>query len=314
MFVEMMTVLGLIASPAGINDAARVHDNSDEDSSSAIEMIRTAPLILIQNRLFTLARVDGDKERLFLIDNGCDYTMVDPMLANEGNFDERKESLMNISGRRGVRTKVGVLEKICFGNLELRDALIRISPLKLLSRQFKRRIHGILGMNQLASFLTTIDFSSGRMIFRPHSRAMLDEMLSRPSTIVLPLEVEHGISFGNHISTIKIRINDTEVDAIIDLGFSGAIMTNLSLGHLGIERGMSQVKYPVAFGGFSGTGCNGRAGQVSIGDFSVEGVKLIHFEASGAPPTTIIGVAYLKRFDLTFDFVNQKLILHPAAS
>ncbi len=314
MFVEMMTVLGLIASPAGINDAARVHDNSDEDSSSAIEMVRTAPLILIRNRLFTLARVDGDKERLFLIDNGCDYTIVDPMLANDGNFDERKESLVNISGRRGVLTKVGVLDKICFGNLELREALIRISPLKLISRQFKRRIHGILGMNQLASFLTTIDFSSGRMIFRPHNRAMLEEMLSRPSTIVLPLEEEHGISYGNHISTIKIRINGTEVDAIIDLGFSGAIMTNLAPSHLGIERGMSRVKYPVAFGGFSGTGCNGRAKQVSIGDFTVGGVKLIHFEASGAPPTTIIGVEYLKQFDLTFDFINQKLILQPTTS
>ena len=81
MFMELMMMFGLIASPAGANEAARVPDNYDGDSSAALEMVRTAPLILIQNRLFTLARVDGEKERLFLIDNGCDYTMVDPMLA-----------------------------------------------------------------------------------------------------------------------------------------------------------------------------------------------------------------------------------------
>ena len=315
MFMEMMTVLGLIASPAGINDAAIVPESNESDRTTATAMIRTAPLILIQNRLFTLARVEGGKERLFLIDNGCDYTMLDPQLANESNFDERKELLVNMSGKRGLLTKVGVLSSISFGNLELRQALIRLSPLmKSLSRQLRRRIHGIVGMRQMASKLTTIDFSSGRIIFRPHNKATLDELLSRPSTLVLPLGEDHGLGQSKHICTIPISINGHNVDAVIDLGFSGAIMTNLSAGDLGIERGMSRVKFPVAFGGFTGEGCKGSADSVSVGQHTYRGVTVIHLKSSKAPPTTIIGVDFLKRFDITFDFINQQLILHPVAS
>jgi predicted aspartyl protease len=312
MLLHAVLVLSLTASSAeAINTPPALEDGGGEYGVGTT-IIRTAPLFLIRDRLFTLAELEDGEEELFMIDNGCDYTIIDPALVDEDNFTEKQDGYINSNGLRKQRTTMGILKRIQFGQLELTEVLVRLSPLmREISKQVRKPVRGILGMRQMLPYLTRIDFSNKKIEFLPHDEAIRASLLGRPSTIVVPLGKAHQMENGRHIYTVRIEINGVEVDAIIDLGFAGTIMTNIPPSKLGITRGMSRVRFPVVFGGYKGSGCKAQAELVSIGGLRVEGVEMVHFESDGAPPTTILGVKFLRQFDLTFDFRNREVILHP---
>jgi hypothetical protein len=312
MLMTAVLVLGLASFLPEVDRLAYLMEGAVSDYQAAAALIRTAPLLQINDRLFTLARLGGGEEMLFLVDNGCDYTIVDPALVDGENFSEDREAYINSNGRRSQLTTLGTLDRLSFGDLELHGVLVRVSSLvKAVSRQLRRPVRGVLGMRQMLPYLTRIDFSNGKIEFMPHNEAVRSSLVGRDSAVVLPLGKAHEMEYGRHIYTVRIGINGREVDAIIDLGFSGSIMTNLPASQLGITRGMSQVKFPVTFGGYQGKGCKGRAEEVEIGGIKLKGIDLVHLGADGNPPTTIIGVKLLRRFDLTFDYRNRQLILHP---
>ncbi len=112
---------------------------------------------------------------------------------------------------------------------------------------------------------------------------------------------------------MEISINGAAVDAIVDLGYPGEIMTTLDPVTLCVDPHYNSPRVEVAVAGYKGEGLMSVAREVGIGQSKLADVSILCFSATGAPPLAILGVDFMKRFDLTFDFQHQELILRPVS-
>ncbi len=293
------------------------HDSvTDVEPTSMTFPAKTAPLLIFQQRLLTRVSVADGDEQWFMIDNGCYYTAVEPELAAGSDYLSVSNKQVNSAGKRGVLLDIGRLSAMRIGELELRDELVTVSPLiQEISRRINHRIHGIVGMYTFSRFLTTIDFASGQIIFRPNEPEARRQIMSQPGTIVALRCKPSLISRTNaHLFAIEMEINGVAVDAIVDLGFSGGIITNFDPEELNLDRYMKEERIAIAIAGLVGEGHQTWARSVVIVGHRIDGVEAIWVDAPQAPRLVIVGVDFLKRFEVTFDYENDELILRQRPS
>ena len=315
MIIKTLLIIGLIfqpAAPASDPDAATATEKED---SSSLAFIRSADLLLFKNRLLTKVVLDDGKEYLFLIDNGFNHTAVDPDLANGDNFVMQREGLVNCTGQRDVKVEIGRFKQLRLGQLVVEDESVSISPLlKYISRRINKRVRGVIGTNLMSRYLTTIDLSHQMIFFRPNNEAYREDLLERPGTIVVPLKRQNWSARGDHIYAVEILINGKPVDACIDLGFQGSILTTLDPVSLGMDRCYRGNKFETIIAGFKGMSARDEVREVVVGNLRTGNAPIILFEAKGAPALTLIGVEFLDRFVFTIDYKRQQLILNPVPS
>jgi hypothetical protein len=269
----------------------------------------TAPLLMFQDRIFTLVNIGGRDDLLFMIDNGCYYSNIEPEQAEEALFNPISEKTVDSAGKKNVQLDIGRIPEMRIGGLELKDEVVAISPLMpLISRGIGKNVSGIVGMRTLCRQLTTLDFEGGRIIFRPNLPEARREIMEQPGMVVA-LPCKPMLGTNGHLLTMKIAVNGVEVDAIVDLGFAGGLITNRDPESLGLDRYLKQATFPVAIAGLVGEGHRTWARRVEIGGLQISGLEAIHVDAPGEPKTVIVGVAFLKHFEVTLDYLNQKLIL-----
>ena len=307
--IALPIVILALLSPSLI---AGEHDSvTDVEPTSMTSPAKTAPLLIFQQRLLTHVSVAQGKELLFLIDNGCYYTMVESEHVADNDFRRVSEKRVNSAGRRDVPLEIGELSRIRLGELEIEDEMVTLSPLLHgISKGIGRNVHGVIGMRTLSQHLTTFDFASGRIIFRPNGPEARRQIMAQPGTIVALRCKPSLISRTNkHLFAIEMEINGVMVDAIVDLGFSGEIITNFDPKELNLDRYLNEERIAVAIAGLVGEGHRTWARSVVIVGHRIKGVEVICVNAPQAPRLVIVGVKFLKSFEVTFDYENAELIL-----
>ena len=211
--------------------------------------------------------------------------------------------------------EIGKFKQLRLGQLLVEDESVSLSPLlKFISRKLHKRVRGVIGTNLMSRFLTTIDLTHKMLFFRPNNEAYRKDLLSRPGTIVVPLKRQTWSARGDHIYAVEVLINGKAVDACIDFGFQGAILTTLDPVSIGLDRRYRGNRFETVIAGFKGESVRDVAQEVIVGSLETKNLPIILFSAKGAPELTLIGVEFLERFVFTVDYHRMELILNPVPS
>lgn len=286
------------------------------ESHYAPEIFRrhSAPLMLSNNRIYTYVSLNGMDEKLFLIDNGCSQIFIDQALAEEGNFIPYSEIDFKAIHKKQITAEVGLVDMMKIGDLEIDHPRVRVSDfLKFLSRKDRRRVYGVIAAELMQPYLTTIDFRAKMLYFEPHNPESLAGITEDENIISFEFGPNTLSQGSEQLFSIPIYINGNPVNAMVDLGFSGGILTTLESNRIGLIKSMRGNSAEVAIGGYSGRGFRWKAKEVRIGGQVIKNVKLIRFSAPDVPEFTVVGVDFLKQFKLTFDYQNRMVYLVPIA-
>ena len=313
--LAIISLAGVLGAGVGVDIPGALAFGSHPYNSPEAFGVWSAPLVMTQDRIYTHVSVDGGSDKLFMVDNGYRYVTFTPSLARGVGFEAVGETATNVIDRRRVRTPIGTVRRLGIGGLEVDDMLVQVCPIMhTLSNSLGLRIHGVVGTNLMARYLTTIDFEEDRIVFTQRTPSSRARLLAEDGAVALPFG-PHPFSSGScHIFSIRIRINGVPVDAIVDLGFTGGILTNLAPRELGLRMRSGDLRgFPVAIAGYRGTGRMAVACTVTVGNSSTSDVPVIVFYSRGAPSFVIVGVQFLNRFKPTFDFAGRSLILRPVS-
>lgn len=271
----------------------------------------TATLILKHNRIFTKASLNSGKELNFWVDNGWSQTTVDSRLLDPESLDSKRQIRFTALNRKGLSAHSGLIEELRIGELQLNNPEVRCSDIfSKVTQSFKYRVCGILGYNSLKTFKVTFDFRNKKIVFEKS----LNDANAKPEDLVKKgiLSWENKLLNGKnaHVFSVKLLINDIPVDAFIDLGFEGSILTTLDNKKISVFSNGGIRKSTVRVLGHSGEGFHTKAQKVSLAGFEEKNVPLIHFTNERISDFTLIGVSFIKRFTMTIDYPNKLIYLN----
>jgi hypothetical protein len=195
------------------------------------------------------------------------------------------------------------------------DILILLQDVFFFSSKLGMRIHGILGYDIFKNFVVDINYERKELLIRHHSRFKV-----KRSDNVVPILVEEGKPY------VKAKImsdNNQWVDVklILDTGASHALSLDI-FSNRAITL-PNKVKDAYLGRGLNGDirGKIGRIKNFHLGGFELENI-LTSFPDSTSLRHVVdvaerrhgnIGAEILKRFHLTFDYLNQRMIIRPNA-
>lgn len=276
--------------------------------------VRTAPLLLWGDRVFTRVSVNGGEDRLFLIDNGWSRTTLDTKLIDGESFAANATvsfDALHMSARHGVE---GRIAKMSLGELEIPSPEVRTADVFCyLSRRLNRKVHGILGCSTIRRYLTTFDFKSKRICFVESSPEILRAIEQHPDAVALQFGPYPLGAANSHVFSVSISINGNVVDAFLDIGFPGGILTTVDYRELGLFVDFNQNRIETLVMGLRGQSYTARAKVVSIGGHARRDVSVLYMMHPGAPAITIVGLEILRHFTLTMDYANRKVYLAPCS-
>jgi hypothetical protein len=285
---------------------------SEFDLQPSIKPITYVDMTIYRNRIFIPVTINGGKEILFLVDNGCRNTYVDKKHLPDEVFLPEEEITHRALDRDNFQSVLGTIPILGLGNLEIENPRIALSDMPfVLSTHLRRSIGGIIGSEIIRPYLTTFDFTEGRVLFQPATEEIREIIRSQPGLIVLPFCNRVDASIKTHNIMVTITVNGVRVEAIVDLGYSGEILTSLDREKIGLPGEIGWGGTTVSVAGLNGEGYKNYGCQVKIGDFSVHDIEVTYFLCPKAPEFTLIGLGLLKQFTLTFDYQERVLYLLP---
>lgn len=234
------------------------------------------------------------KEYLFLLDTGCSHTVFDTSFKHKlGDVKKVKRALT--AGSRIVAELFDAPEAF-LGPLNVKDCgEVACLDLKMLQSVMGRKVSGLIGMNFLKKHVVQIDFDKGTLSF------------------LQPLQKRHS-GWGNELSIsynplgipkITGNIYDSiKVDFLIDTGANstGGLSSDIFDQILSEkELKTSEILFATASGVI-------RKREIRIDSLSVrpfEYQDLIFGEANWPH----LGLSFLSRHTVTFDFPNSKMYL-----
>jgi hypothetical protein len=118
---------------------------------------------------FVEAALANKKKIRLLLDTGSTGLFVVGRSVKKGGYTPISEETVFAGGGTGRTPSArGLLERIDFGGLAFKDALVTTTPTEF---DPQGRYHGVLGINVFSGYRLTIDLVKGRLILEP-SRSM----------------------------------------------------------------------------------------------------------------------------------------------
>jgi hypothetical protein len=247
-----------------------------------------------EGRLILLPVQLGQKTYSFVLDTGCSRTIFDTTLKGQLGTHLGSTSLMTAGGQLDLQTfdwpRAGL------GNQTLKsDRSVLCQDLKEIREFTGEEVFGILGMDVLYSSLLQIDFDNGVVRFLerlPMDREELGEKLSmelpefdQPTVVAVvggERLAEFLIDTGADAPTLNTRLFDALVkQQLLRIGMPYDAIT---------PAGRIHVKA-------------GRLDNLSIASFEHESTRVVRGSENA------IGLRYLSRFTVTFDFPEEALYL-----
>jgi predicted aspartyl protease len=232
---------------------------------------------------------------LFLLDTGSSYTAFDTSMKHE--LGEVKKVEKALTAGSHIVTEIFEAPEVFLGPFNLQDCgEVACLDLKMVSLVMGKKISGLIGMNFLRKYVIQIDFDKGMLSF-------LQPMGEHPPHWGKELEIKSGLLGWPQITGC---VHDNiEVDFVVDTGANstGGLDSDI------FEKTLSENKLKtceILFATASGVirEREMRIKSLSIG--SLNYADLIFGEANWSH----LGLLFLSRHTVTFDFPNSKMHLN----
>ncbi|MFK7905709.1 MAG: aspartyl protease family protein [Chitinophagales bacterium] len=273
------------------------------------------PIKTYHNLILIPVRINNSMEMNFILDTGVKTTIfTEPLLAEFLSLGStRKINIIGLGEGDAIQASVASNLSISLPEgIEGKGMSIVILPENTISfsSMFGQPVYGIIGYEIFKHFVIEIDYYNSYIrLYKPNKYKV------KKGTII-PIQIEHTKPY---IETTVIAENGTEkTRLLIDTGASQAI----SLWHEDVGVPLKTID------AFLGQGLSGnifgRLGRIKgfqIGEFHFENVVAAYPEASSLnmirDPSEWqgnLGAAILKRFSVTFDYSNSRIILRKNAN
>ncbi|MCU0390161.1 MAG: aspartyl protease family protein [Thermoflexibacter sp.] len=274
------------------------------------------PFKLVNNLMIIHLRLNKSDTMNFILDTGVKTALLIGLKTGDS---------LNLKYARKIKIKgLGEGEDVeaihSFGNrIDLtgvfginQDILILQQDVFYFSSKLGMRIHGILGYDVFKNFVVDINYERKELILRTHQRFKI-----RKKDNVIPMIVEEGKPYMM-AKVVSGNGAVTDVKLIIDTGASHALSLDI------FSKESLQLPEKVR-NAYLGRGLNGdirgkigRVNYLNIGGYQLDNILTSFPDSSSlrhissiTPRNGNVGAEILKRFHLTFDYLNQRLIMRP---
>jgi predicted aspartyl protease len=259
--------------------------------------------------LFIEGKVNGDGPYVFFVDTGASNSVIDSALAD-------KLGVKKIGGMSGqavggnMEVDFATIDKVELPGLTLNGQLVALIPLKEIVGKYMPQLNigGIIGYDVLGRFAVEMDYLNSKLILHQTS-AFVPPVAMK----FIPLEISDGII------SIHGIVEGKELSMMIDTGSSANI--NFTTECVKREKFLEDRKTAMSWWGGAAGLEEGRVGRIK--SLEIAGFKLENLAAefslaeTGALSATAydanLGAGVLSRFDVVFDYPEQKLGLMPNA-
>ncbi|MGB1240962.1 MAG: aspartyl protease family protein [Chitinophagales bacterium] len=272
------------------------------------------PIKTYHNLILIPVRINNSMEMNFILDTGVKTTIfTEPLLANLLSLSStRKINIIGLGEGNPIQASVASNLNISLPQgIEGKGMSIVILPENTISfsSMFGQPVYGIIGYEIFKHFVIEIDYYNSYIrLYKPNKYKV------KKGTII-PIQIKHTKPY---IETTVIAENGIEkTNLLIDTGASQAV----SLWHGDIDLPLKTID------AFLGQGLSGnifgRLGRIKgfqIGEFHFKNVVAAYPEASSLNMRNEVvdwegnlGAAILKRFSVTFDYPNSRIVLRKNA-
>ena len=312
MRLRMFTAFTALLALFGIAAIAADSSTSEEDTKSTAPAVHVAPLLMMNNRVFTYAEINDSPRRLFFVDNGWSDTTLRANITDFEPVNDGKPVTVAMMHKKRVTEHYGRIDSLEFGELSLHEPVVRFSEqMDVLSRGLGKRVFGVLGYKTIRNYLTTFDFRRKKVYFYRHTPGTVAEMQDVDGNVSLPFGDHTFSAASEQIFSVKMVVNGVEIDAVVDLGYNGGLLTTIPPAEFSVRRTRLGKTFPVAVSGYTGKGARTHAIDVEVGQHKLTDIHTVFFDSKSAPRFTLVGVDFLRHFRVTFDYVNKMMYLVP---
>ncbi len=290
------------------------YDNSLYFSSN--QSFAVIPFKLVNNLMIISLRLNKSDTMNFILDTGVKTAL----LIGQKTGDSLKLQYARRIKIKGLGEGADVEAIHSFGNrIDLsgifginQDILILMQDIFFFSSKLGMRIHGIIGYDIFKNFVVEINYERRELVLKDHKRFKVgkrDKLLNIVVEEGKPyIETVIGMTNGNAVKT----------KLIIDTGASHALSLDI------FSNDQLQLP-PKTKDAYLGRGLNGdihgkigRIPNIDVGGFQLEGILTSFPDSSSlrhVNQTTKrngnLGAEILKRFHITFDYLNQRMLIRP---
>ncbi|MBN1805072.1 MAG: aspartyl protease family protein [Sedimentisphaerales bacterium] len=305
----VLTLLLAALFPAAVR-AKKFSDISNNETLAQFNISKNAKAILLP------VEFQG-KEYLFELDTGSSHTLFDGSFRDK--LGKRKRIVRGKTPTGSMKFTLYDAPDAYLGPLNLKDChTVIVMNLERVSSALGKRIHGIIGMNFLKKYVVRIDFDNGFVSFLKSENE--DIFVSSNQNSLHPdLGQEIPIKYKQFppIPYITADIDGNKVDFLIDTGLKHHI-NNVPVNHLRgwlagktFEKLTSRIQLPNEYNTivtargktYSDFTKSTITDSFSIGLFEY---KDVIFDRNN---DSFLGLPFLSRHLITFDFPNQKMYL-----
>ena len=280
-----------------------VHDFSISGGTSTI-----VPLQIVNNHIYLSdVMLDGHGPYTFVLDSGGDY-IVTPEVAAALQAKSSGGMQLQGVGNATEGASFAHIDSIAIGNAVVRNQYTLVLPIATgFGVAEGLKIDGMVGYQFLARFLTTIDYANSKLTLAMPTAAPA----SAPGAAAIPFYVDGSIP------RISVGVDGVTTSAEVDTGNRAGL--ELSSPFLATHPVIAALaKTPPGVVGFGVGGPAyarlGRVPTLQIGPYAIaNSVASFTYQTKGAfadpfNPASI-GSAIWRRFDVTFDYAHQQLLL-----
>ncbi len=270
----------------------------------------TVPFELINNHIYVQAKLNGQGPFRLLCDTGG-ANIVTPDLAQKLGL--KTEGALQGRGVGEKSEDVGLtkVEKVQVGDVTVDNQVFAVYPLATFASVEGVSSSGLIGYEVFKRFVVRVDYEKGLLTFtEPAAFTYTGKGTAVP------------FKFNAHIPQVDGAIDGIAGKFDIDTGSRAS----LSLLAPFAEKNRLKDRYAAKVEGVTGWGVGGparsqvtRAKELRLGDVKIASpVTELSLQKEGAfvDPYVAgnVGAGVLKRFNITFDYRNQKLFFEPNAN
>jgi hypothetical protein len=279
-----------------------------DGQATHLKFVRTDPLPVVS------VRVNGGREVTFFIDTGGSEVALDTEFARELGVPQFGAVEGTFSGGQQTKVQQGRIEALTVGEWTVRNLPVVMLPLRQLSQSLGvKQIDGVIGTTLFYHFLATLDYPRGELVLRRKDATSLEQFaVSAGKSVAVPFWIasDHFMVGWGRVEALPPAL------LFVDTGLQGA---GVKLAESVIKQAGIRLEEDKAS---AGAGAGGTlkivpyvVRRLSFGPVQEENVRglydgpfpwenLFGFHLAG-----MVGHDFFKRYAVTFDFENMKIVL-----
>ena len=312
-----MVVMLLCTACQPLDMARFVYDNAVSSYSwTSPQQQTTVPFTLIDNHIIVPVQVNGSETMSFVLDSGAGATVIMDSRKTQ-SLALQSSSQITVSGvGTGPDPVANIVRdtRLTLGSLQLEGQSVVYLPLESVPF-FKEPddvyFDGVIGAPFFSRFTVAIDYDRMQVTFSEPAAAP-DMETPAGDWHAIPLEIQGGVPY----LTAELTNADGELVAVkllADTGARGAVL--LSHGtHQGLP--LPTAYFETVSQGLSGdiAGRMTMSDSLVLGNYPLEALPVNYALAGGEDESNsngLLGNEVLRRFNLIFDYHNERLLLSP---